>query len=110
MRIPIERAGSFWFLPAGGTASMKSHVGRVPSLAGVVRAALAMVLAALLPASTRALAQSVPYIEPLAIQSGPDHVLDAAFVARQDSAQIAGQVVGGAWNYHVLAAAWVDGP
>src|SRR5215831_13395714 len=110
MRIPIERAGSFWFLPAGGTASMKSHVGRAPAPAGVVRAALAIVLAALLPASTRALAQSVPYVEPLAIHSGPDHVLDAAFVARQDSAQIAGQTADGAWNYHVVGAGGVEGP
>src|SRR5262249_7019757 len=89
---------------------MKSHVGGVPSLAGVVRPALAIFLAALLPAPTRALAQSVPYVEPLAIQSGSDHVLDATFVARQDSAQIAGQVVGGAWNYHVLSANGVEGP
>jgi FtsP/CotA-like multicopper oxidase with cupredoxin domain len=91
---------------------MKSHVGGLPPPAGVVLAGLAIVLAALLPDRLRtgALAQSVPYQEPLVIRSGPDHVLDAAFVARQDSAQIAGQTVGGAWNYHVVGADGVEGP
>src|SRR5262249_27895888 len=89
---------------------MKSHVGGLPPPAGVVLAGLAIVLAALLPDLVRsgALAQSVPYQEPLVIRSGPDHVLDAAFVARQDSAQIAGQTVGGAWNYHVVGADGVE--
>src|SRR5262245_16597587 len=91
---------------------MKSHVGGSRPSAGVVLAGLAIVLAVLLPdpVRTRALAQGVPYVEPLAIRSGPDHVLDAAVVARQGSAEIAGQTVGSAWSYHVLGPDGSEGP
>src|SRR5262245_62223174 len=91
---------------------MKSHVGGSRPSAGVVLAGLAIVLAVLLPdpVRSRALAQGVPYVEPLAIRSGPDHVLDAAVVARQGSAEIAGQTVEGAWSYHVLGADGSEGP
>src|SRR5262249_53552505 len=111
MGTPIERAGSVLIF-ARGDGLMRSHVGGLPPPAGVVLAGLAIVLAALLPDPLRtgAPAQSVPYQEPLVIRSGPDHVLDAAFVARQDSAQIAGQTVDGAWNYHVVGADGVEGP
>src|SRR4029450_229095 len=91
---------------------MKSHVGGVPPPTSVVLAGLAIVLGALVPdpVRTRALAQSVPYVEPLVIRSGPDHVLDAALVARQGPAEIAGQTVANAWAYHVLSGNGVEGP
>src|SRR5262245_62215800 len=95
-----------------GVRSMKSHVGGWRPAAGVAVAAAAIVPAAVVPDAVRAraLAQGVPYVEPLAIRSGPDHVLDAAIVARQGSAEIAGQTVGGAWIYHVVGPDGSEGP